>query len=68
MSAKAVGVDRRIAMRRVGAGPGDPHWIRLRKNIVRPTVAEKPIDYPSAEEDLVKQKAGKKKAWMITVQ
>ncbi len=68
MSVKAAGVDRHIAMRCVGTRPGDPHWIRLKENIVRPTGAEKPIDYPRAEEGLVKQKAGKEKAWMIRVQ
>jgi hypothetical protein len=68
MSAKAAGVDRHIAMRCVSARPGDLHWTLLKENIVRPTGAEKPIDYLSAEEGLVQQKAGKKKAWMIRVQ
>jgi hypothetical protein len=68
MSAKAAGVDRHIAMRCVSARPGDLHWTLLKENIVRPTGAEKPIDYLSAEEGLVQQKARKQKAWMIRVQ
>jgi hypothetical protein len=67
MSAKVAGVDRHIAMKCVNSGPGDRHWTELKENIVRLTGAEKPIDYLSAEEGLVKQKAGKKKAWMIRV-
>jgi hypothetical protein len=68
MSAKAAGVARHIAMRCVNSKPGDCHWTRLKENIVRPIGAEKPIDYLSAEEGLVQQKARKQKAWMIRVQ